>query len=229
MHGRREEGRPAASVALRPRHLPAAFCILPNYKPLIGRLPVINTAEIRKQTVQIGLVAMLASIAVSAVPLFAGHVTWWRAVAHFLGFAGMAAWLVSLLSRDQGERIEDSLPRILMAATAGIGVIWLANHAGKMSGVAASAIAMAIMVGAFLRAILGEVVTWPARRYSVSLTLLFCLVVSGLWELLNQPFVDAYGAGPRGLFQWEQVIADTAGTVLGARWAVRRLRHDVAG
>lgn len=184
---------------------------------------MINAAVIRKRTVQIGLTAMVVSVVLSLIPLAAGHVTWWRAAAHFMGFTGMAACLVSLLSRTQGERIEDSLPRLLLAATAGIGLIWLANQAGKMSGVAASAITMAIIVGAFLRAILGEVVTWTAGRHAVSLTLLFCLLLSGLWELFNQPFVDVYGTGPRGFFQWEQVIADATGAVLGARWAARRI------
>ncbi|NRF49525.1 hypothetical protein HRF68_18045 [Pseudomonas stutzeri] len=121
---------------------------------------------------------MVASIAISAIPLFAGHVTWWRAAAHFLGFTGMAG-----KSRRQDERR------------------------------AVSAIAMAIMANAFLRAILGEVVAWTAGRHAVSLALLFCLVASALFK---QPFVDVYGAGPRGLFQWEQVIANVAGSILGA-------------
>lgn len=188
----------------------------------MGCSPVINATVIRKQTVQIGLTAMMVSVALSLIPLFAGHVTWWRAAVHFVGFAGMAACLVSLLSRTQGEHIEDSLPRLLVAAAAGVATIWLANHTGRMSGPAASAMAMAIIVAAFLRGILGEVVSWTAGRHSVSLTLLFCLLLSGLWELFNQPFVDAYGAGPRGLFQWEQVIADATGAILGTRWAARR-------
>lgn len=147
---------------------------------------------------------------------------WWRAIAHFVGFAGMAACMVSLLSQAQGKRIEESLPRLLLAATSGVGVTWLANRAGVMSAPMATAIAMLMIFGVFARVTIGEVVTWTAGRYALSLTLLFCLVGSWLWELYNQPFVDVYGTGPRGHFQWEQLLADAAGSIIGASWAASR-------
>ncbi|MEV1965830.1 hypothetical protein ABZR56_05125 [Pseudomonas aeruginosa] len=181
-----------------------------------------STETLRKQTALIGLAAALVSIAISAIPLLAGNVMWWRAIAHFVGFAGMAACLVSLLSQAQGKRIEESLPRLLLAATSGVGVTWLANRAGVMSAPMAAAIAMLMIFGVFARVTIGEIVTWTAGRYALSLTLLFCLVGSWLWELYNQPFVDVYGTGPRGHFQWEQLLADAAGSIIGASWAASR-------
>ena len=191
----------------------------------LGVSSLSSAVVLRKQTTQIGLVTALVSIALSAIPLFAGSVLWWRAVAHFVGFAGMAACLVSLLSQAQGKRLEESLPRLLLAASAGTGVVWLANQSGIMSGTAAAAITMAMLLAAFAHATMGEIVTWTAGRYALSLTLLFCLAISWLWELYNQPLVDVYGTGPRGTLQWEQLLADAVGSIIGASWAARRLRH----
>lgn len=177
-----------------------------------------------QHTALAGLVTGLASILIALIPVSSGDVLLWRTLAHLMGFAGMAACLAALLSEQRGGDLERSLPRLFVATAAGCAILWLANQAGTLSAPAATAMATIILVAACAKAAIGEIVNWTAGRYALQLSIFCCLALSWSWEMYHQPLVDAYGAGPRGIIQWEQVFADAIGTMMGASWAAWRLR-----
>ncbi|MDH0687105.1 MULTISPECIES: hypothetical protein [Pseudomonadaceae] len=189
------------------------------------QFPVSMQQKTHHQTAIAGLMAGFMSFPIALIPVMVGDAFMWRSLAHMVGFAGMAACLVALLSQPHGDHLEKSLPRLFLATAGGWAILWLANQAGALSPFTATAMATIILTATCARAVIDEITNWTTGRYALQLSVLFCLAISWSWEMYNQPLVDVYGAGPRGAIQWEQVFADAIGTVLGASWAAWRHRH----
>jgi hypothetical protein len=135
-----------------------------------------------------------------------------RELGHLLGFAGLSVGVGSLLVQDN-RRMR---ARQLLACAAGLAAVWLANRLGQLSAALAILIGYGTCLLAALVVLGGGKLQGVARRWPLLVTLGFCLVVSLAWELLHQPFVAVYSAGPRGHIQWAQVISDISGTLVGA-------------